>query len=336
MNEVYDLVQVRNLLLQRVAAGQVRDIDRLFKDIADQIESELSGIKPLTTEKKRRIDRIIADLQDRITIAAPDLTDLAETEAKALIAGMVTAGLDVGLDVGLPPLPVLQSIASNALIEGAVIGEWFSRLEKQVRFDIGRTIRAGVATGRTNAQITRDIIGFETDKHLGREVLKVARRDASAVVRTAVQTIANDASFAVFEENSDVIQGLEFVATLDSRTSLICASYDGGRWKLDGTTMKGTKLPFRKPPIHWACRSRLAPITELSDEPGTRSSINGPISNKIKFEQFMDKQGPAFAAEVLGKGRYEFYKASKLTLSQLIDPRSLEPLTLAELRDKFG
>jgi len=55
-----------------------------------------------------------------------------------------------------------------------------------------------------------------------------------------------------------------------------------------------------------------------------------------RFEQFMDKQGPAFAAEVLGKGRYEFYKASKLTLSQLIDPRSLEPLTLAELRDKFG
>jgi hypothetical protein len=50
----------------------------------------------------------------------------------------------------------------------------------------------------------------------------------------------------------------------------------------------------------------------------------------------MDKQGPAFAAEVLGKGRYEFYKANKLTLSQLIDPRSLEPLTLADLRQKFG
>lgn len=332
MNDVYDLIQVRNLLLQRVAAGQVRDIDRLFQDIADQIESELSGIKPLTTERKRRIDRIIADLQDRIKISAPDLTDLAETEAKALTAGMLAAGLDVGL----PPLTVLQSIASNALVEGAVIGEWFSRLENQIRFDIGRTIRAGVATGRTNAQITRDIIGFKQDKHMGKEALKIARRDASAVVRTAVQTIANDASLAVFEENADVIRGLEFVATLDSRTSLICASYDGGRWKLDGTPLPGTKLPFKKPPLHWQCRSRLVPITELSDAPGTRSSAIGPISSKIKFEQFMDKQGPAFAAEVLGRGRYEFYKANKLTLSQLIDPRSLEPLTLAELRVKFG
>lgn len=332
MNDVYDLIQVRNLLLQRVSAGQVRDIDRLFQDIADQIESELSGIKPLTTEKKRRIDRIIADLQDRITIAAPDLTDLAETEAKALTAGMVAAGLDVGL----PPLPVLQSIASNALIEGAVIGEWFGRLENQVRFDIGRTIRAGVATGRTNAQITRDIVGFKQDKHLGKEALKVARRDASAVVRTAVQTIANDASFAVFEENADVIQGVEAVATLDGRTSIFCQAIDGKKWKLDGTPMKWTTLPFRKPPYHWACRTRLSPITELSDAPGTRSSINGPISSKIKFEQFMDKQGPAFATEVLGKGRYEFYKANKLTLSQLIDPRSLEPLTLAELKSKFG
>jgi SPP1 gp7 family putative phage head morphogenesis protein len=332
MNDLFDLIQVRNLLLQRVAAGQVRDIDRLFQDIADQIERDLSGIKPLTTERKRSIDRIIADLQDRITIAAPDLTDLAETEAKALTAGMVAAGIDAGL----PPLPVLQSIASNALIEGAVIGEWFSRLENQMRFDVGRTIRAGVATGRTNAQITRDIIGFKVDKHLGKEALKVARRDASAVVRTAVQTIANDASQAVFEENADVIQGLEYVATLDSRTTPQCAALDGGRWKLDGAPLPGTKLPFRKPPLHWQCRSRLVPITELSDAPGTRSSAIGPISSKIKFEQFMDKQGPAFAAEVLGRGRYEFYKANKLTLSQLIDPRSLEPLTLSELREKFG
>jgi intein/homing endonuclease len=115
-----------------------------------------------------------------------------------------------------------------------------------------------------------------------------------------------------------------------------CSALDGGRWKLDGTPLPGTKLPFRKPPLHWQCRSRLVPITELSDAPGTRSSAIGPISSKIKFEQFMDKQGPAFAAEVLGKGRYEFYKANKLTLSQLIDPRSLEPLTLAELREKFG
>lgn len=332
MSEIYDLIQVRNLLLQRVAAGQVRDIDRLFQDIAEEVETELSRARPLTAERKRRIDRIISDLTSMVSIPAPDLTELAPTEARALTAAIVAAGLDVGL----PPLPVLEAIASNTLVEGALIGEWFQRLENQIRFDIARTIRAGVATGRTNAQITRDIIGFKTDGSMGKEVLKAARRDAAAVVRTAVQTIANDAAIAVFEANDDVIEGLEFVATLDSRTTPICAAMDGGRWKLDGTPMKGTKLPLRRPPLHWACRSRLSPLTALSDDDGTRSSAIGPISAKIKFEQFMDRQGPAFAAEVLGKGRYEFYKANKLTLAQLIDPRSLEPLTLTELREKFG
>ena len=332
MSAIFDLIQVRNLLLQRVASGQVRDLDRLFQDIADKITEELSQAKPLTDERKRRIDRIIADLQALVVVPAPDLTELAETEARALTAGMVAAGLDVGL----PPLPVLEAIAANTLVEGAVIGEWFQRLENQTRFDIARTIRAGVAAGRTNAQITRDIVGFKQDGAMGREVMKSARRDAAAVVRTAVQTIANDTAMAVFEANPDVVEGVEFVATLDSRTTPQCAAMDGGRWKLDGTPMRGTKLPFRRPPLHWACRSRLIPITELSDDSGTRSSAIGPISAKITFEQFMERQGPEFAAQVLGKGRYEFYKANKLTLSQLIDPRSLEPLTLAELREKFN
>lgn len=631
MSAIFDLIQVRNLLMQRVASGQVRDLDRLFSDIADKITEEMSQARPLTDERKRRIDRIIADLQSHVSIPAPDLTELGTTEAQAMTAGMVAAGLDVGL----PPLPVLEAIAANTLVEGAVIGEWFQRLENQTRFDIARTIRAGVAAGRTNAQIARDIVGFKQDGARGREVMKAARRDATAVVRTAVQTIANDAAMAVFEANPDAVEGLEFVATLDSRTTIQCfpaeteisaigscekifrskyvgemivvttasgkqlrgtpnhpvltaegflplhkikpsehviysvtedaigifgnqqvgmktrigdlfdsfvnhpgvdvslkrasaqdfygdgmfmadkieiaatkgvlrderdiaasqsvsdmlfclnndacrlptnggfkhhllswfpavkaamfksgaintrpnkglrsagehfhnvsgsnptsvhlnnsgavsidelvtftalqslhdssldqkvcdashgtsvlfgqkpgalpvgvfadnvvsvrvefasehvfsiesslgfytanglivkncSAMDGGRWRLDGTPMRGTKLPFRKPPLHWACRSRIIPITELSDDTGTRSSAVGPISAKITFEQFMERQGPEFAEQVLGKGRYEFYKANKLTLSQLIDPRSLEPLTLAELREKFN
>lgn len=327
-----DLVNVRSLLLQRVSSAQIKDVDIVFAQIAEDIEKALSASKPLTEEGFRRVNAIIRDLQAMVSLKAPDLSELAQIEAEATVNNLAA----VSIEARLPPLSVIEKIASSSLIEGAVISEWFSSIEKQTQFDISRTVRAGIAAGRTNYQIGKDIVGLTVDKQLGKEALKKARRDAAAVVRTAVQSIANDAALEVYKENEDVIKGLEYVATLDSRVTPQCAALDGQRWKLDGTKMKGTKLPFRRPPIHWSCRSTLLPITSLSDvETGTRSSINGPISSKINFEKFMDKQGPAFAAEILGKGRYEFYKKNKLTLSQLIDPRSLEPLTLAELREKF-
>ena len=328
-----DLATVRTLLLQRVSSEQVRIIDQMFLDIAEAIRTELQSAKPLTEFKRQRINAIIADLQALVILPAPDITELAAIEAAATVTNLAA----VSVVAKLPPAATLERIANAALIEGAVIKDWFANIEEKTRFEVARTVRAGVAAGRTNYQITKDITGLVSEGNLGREALKQARRDATAVTRTAVQTVANDAAMAVYQENSDVLLGLEYVATLDGRTTPQCAALDGMRWEMDGTPMKGTTLPLRTPPIHWNCRSTLVPFTRLSDlDEGTRAAMGGPVSAKIRFEQFMNKQGPEFAAQILGPGRYEFYKANRLTLSQLIDPRSLEPLTLAELREKFG
>ena len=327
-----DLANVRSLILQRVAAGQIREIDDLFTKIARDIQNELTSAKPLTEEGARRVNAIVRDLQAMVSLPVPDLSELALNQADNVIKNLAS----VSVEARLPSLDVLNRIASSNLVEGALIGDWFKSIEQQTRFEVARTIKAGVAAGRTNYQIAKDITGYVVDKQLGKEALKKANRDVSAVVRTAVQSVANESAMAVYQANSDVIKGLEYVATLDSRTTIQCSALDGQRWRLDGTPFKGTTLPFKRPPIHFACRSTIVGITEFSDkESSTRASKVGQISASINFEKFMDRQGEEFATEILGKGRYEFYKQNKLTLSQLIDPRSLTPLSLKELREKF-
>jgi hypothetical protein len=51
----------------------------------------------------------------------------------------------------------------------------------------------------------------------------------------------------------------------------------------------------------------------------------------MTFEQFLNRQPPAFADKVLGKGRAALWRAGKITLRDLVSGTG-RPLTLEELR----
>lgn len=335
-----DLATFRALLLQRAASGFIRELDSLIDDMAAEMERILQNASALDKMALARLDKQVHQIAAVVDMPPPDLSELAAIEAAAAVKDLAK----VGVTAVLPAPAILEKIANNSTTQGALLPDWFAQLESKTRFEVARTLRAGVALGRTNQQLIDDLIGTQRTA-FGAEPLKKAAREAEAIVRTAVMDISNQAALATFEENSDVIKGVEYVSTLDSRTTLQCMAYDGAAWTLQGRHIGGPKVPFRNPPLHWRCRSRLVPITKTFRElgidrdeipAGTRSSAYGQISSKIKFEAWMNSQGADFADEMLGNGRYELYKKGNLTLSQLIDPRTLKPLTLDELRNKYG
>ena len=76
-------------------------------------------------------------------------------------------------------------------------------------------------------------------------------------------------------QNSDAIDGVKFVGTLDGKTCPYCASYDGYIWR--GEEM----VEARRPPIHPNCRCCLIPYIELKDEEGNVVDVDGerPAAN---------------------------------------------------------
>lgn len=338
-DKLLDLSVIRQLLLERVIAGQSIQLNKQLDEIAAALEKQLKG-KELSEYQGRQLDKAIAELKAIVDVKSPDLTDLGAAEAEFFRDAM--AG--VGIDTVLPPASVIGEIAQSALVQGATIGDWFSRLNESTRFDVERTVKNGVLLGQTNAQIAKALIGTG-DK--GGEPIAKSRRDAMAITRTAVQTVAKDARLASLEANADVIKEVQWVSTLDSRTSDICIVRSGKTWTYPDFKPVGHKIPWNGgPPAHWNCRSTFIPITksfeELTNgrvkdniEPGTRASMDGYVAADLTFDAFLKSKPPEFADQMLGKGRAELWRSGKITLNQLLDQRG-NPLTLAELRSQYG
>lgn len=338
-DQLLDLTIIRQLLLERVVAGQSVQLNKQLNDIAAALEKQLKG-KELSEYQGRRLDKAIAELKAIVRINPPDLADLSTAEAQFFVDAMAS----VGIEAALPSAAVIDDISRSALIQGATIGDWFSRLNENTRFDLERTIKNGVSLGLTNSQIAKTLIGTG-DK--GGEPIAKSRRDAMAITRTAVQTVAKDARLASLEANSDIIKEVQWVSTLDSRTSDICIVRSGKLWTYPDFKPVNHSIPWNGgPPAHWNCRSTFIPITKSFEEltggkikdrvePSTRASMDGTVAGDLTFDQFLRGKPPEFADEMLGEGRAELWRSGKITLNQLLDQRG-NPLTLAELRSRYG
>ena len=334
-DQLHDLIIIRQLLLQRIIGGQDAEINKQLDAIAAEIEKALRG-NDLSTYKGKRLAKAIEELKAIMSLPLPALSKLAAAEAAFLQSAFVS----IGIDTVIPPSSVIDAIARASLIQGATIREWFSRLNESARFDIERAIKNGVTLGQTNREIAQAIVGNGSDK--GPQALAKARRDAMAITRTAVQTIANEARMAGLMENQDIIKAVQWVSTLDSRTSEICIARSGKAWTFPKFKPIGHTIPWNGgPPAHWACRSSFVPITksfaELRREAAgkeiaqtTRASMNGQVAADLSFDQFLKNKPTSFADKMLGKGRAELWRSGKITLSQLLDQRG-NPLTLGEL-----
>ena len=77
---------------------------------------------------------------------------------------------------------------------------------------------------------------------LGKSGLLVSTVQLKTLTRTAITETSNFISNTTYKLNDDVVQGYQYVATLDSRTSLICGRLDG---KVYALTNKNAPQPKR-------------------------------------------------------------------------------------------
>lgn len=146
--------------------------------------------------------------------------------------------------------------------------------------------------------------------------------------RTAITETSSNVSNATYKLNEDVLDGYQYVATLDSRTSMICSRLDGKVFRLDSKT--GVR-----PPQHFNCRSTTVPIVKSYEDikntsssriskrrlsrlnSNTRASFNGQVPAKTNFEEFLRQQDPSFKLAVLGnKKRVDIFDLGKLKFTQ--------------------
>lgn len=359
-DRIADRVVTQALQLSRFEADVARRVRRLLKQVEADVLAQLMRRNPVAPRRptfrekrlialQRQIERTLRQGYRRVQTAVnADLREVAVLEAEftpAMINRVVGAQ---ALSVEITPA-LARSLVGDLLIQGAPSREWWAGQSQTTARRFMQQTRLGMAQGEGIDDIARRIRGTQASGFTD-GVMSVGRREAQALVRTSVQTISNDVRQATFQANGDVIRGVQWVSTLDDRTSTICQSLAGALFGLDGNPLPESPFQGPQPPIpaHWNCRSVLIsvmrPLNEIADisarkarqlerdiPPRTRASMDGQVAADLTFSDFLKTKSVGFQNNMLGKTRAELWRDGRLPLHKLIDQQA-RPMNLEQLR----
>jgi len=160
------------------------------------------------------------------------------------------------LKISLTEMEIKSMLDYKPFVDGKTIQQWFGDLEYKISSRIFQSVQKGMIEGMTLNSIMQTVRGTEGFKP---GVLKTNRQSSEILARTAINAVANQSRLEMFRANADVMDGVQWLATLDHRTCLVCGVYDGKIWT------KEKMYEVKVPPAHPNCRCVLIPYIDIGD-----------------------------------------------------------------------
>lgn len=335
-DDLLDRIIAHQIWTQRYSTATVRKIIALLNRVDSRIVERLAK-QSLTDLGRERQEKLLEAIRTIVAGAYAEAAKGLTTELAGFAAyeaefqGRLLANtLPPQLDTVRPGASQIVAATKARPFQGRLLREWGRDLEDGAFKRVRDTIRMGIVEGRTTDQIIRDIRGTKARKFED-GILQRNRREMESVVRTAVNHTANVSREEVYKANADIIKGVRWVATLDSRTTTVCASRDGKVYPVDSGP---------RPPAHFGCRSATVPVTkswrelgfDIDELPaGTRASINGQVPATTTYNEWLRKQPVDVQEEVLGVTKAQLFRRGDLPIDRFVDRAGAE-YTLDELR----
>ena len=316
--------------LERYKSGVVKKIIALLNKGNDKYYAQIYRSK-IENLNRRDVDKLFVRLKKSVKAGYKPVIDLLDAEIKDLgqaeskwqkkvIDGLVP----IELDWEAPSEEQIYASVKARPFEGLLLKDWYQGLEDGAFRRIKQNIMQGYVEGQTTDQIVRNI----------REVSEGrTRRAAETAVRTALAHTSNIARNESYRRNRRVIKAIEWVATLDNRTTAVCRARDGKTYPYN----KGPR-----PPAHAGCRSTTIPVLKSLRQLGikadevpvksTRASMNGQVSNELNYDGWLRKQPREFQDDVLGVQKARLFRKG-LTMERFVDKEGRE-FTLKELEKR--
>ena len=357
--KILDEIVKHEIDMHRLRDTDVRKLISIYNRMIEEIKQKLKAIDPTApAQKTYQEQRLQKLLEQSYAIVNTYMANEIPNEHYDMMVSMANAEADtfavmfngaIGFEVMTVGLPatMIKNIVNETMLEGIPVKEWWKRQGEDIKFRYKQEMTQGMMQGETINQLTARI---------NNNVAPVPRNHAEALARTGFQSVVQRTRAEMYEENADIIKGIEWVATLDTRTTKLCAALDGQTWYMpDYRKWTATRKFPGYPPIHWNCRSTTTPIVksyeelagvggnkELAreldkpDNSAKRAAMDGTVPKGYTYDQWLKKQPVSRQKEVLGPKTYELWKDGKITsVKQLVD-KSGEPLTYKQLYEKYG
>lgn len=325
-DKIEDAVTRHQVFIMRYSQGRERladdYVEKLIEAVTERLGADIATVSPA------RLDQIIAEVAEEIKSQSEEYeksvvdemlefigyesefnVNLLENAAAAVaVTAPALAILQAAMLLRRMPLEPDRSYTINEALQ-----EYSGRKSRQ----IVQTIRDGVTLGQTSEEITSNI----------KNLTKLQQRQAATLARTVTNYTSVQAREVVMRENPDITNSYRWIATLDGRTSLICASRDQQIFK------ESNESP--KPPAHFNCRSTIAPVVEGDSADQFRAALGGSgaqqVSKSTRYETWLRRQSRAFQTEVLGVTRAKLFREGRISIGRFVDAQGAT-LTLDQLR----
>jgi len=327
------------VMLERVKTGEANQFAAFLLEVDRSIRLRLSGV--MTEFSRDRLERLLTVVESDLNAIyarhwdelSGRLIEIADYEAgfEARSMDKVLAGFEavipshnqVRAAIFTAPLSV-RGPSGGKLLE-PFVKDWSAVEVKRV----SGAIRQGFFEGQTTSKILQTVRGTKANKYRD-GLLEISNRNASTVVRTAVQHAASVARQETWNQNSNVITGVQWVSTLDGRTSAQCQSLDGQVFPVDSGP---------RPPIHPNCRSTTVAVLDgrfdFLDEGATRASMGGYVPAEQTYYGWLKQQPAGFQDAAVGPVRGKLLRNGGLTAERFAElniGKNFQPLTLPEMR----
>lgn len=324
---IIDAATRHQVFLQRYAGGESKKALAMLSRLRHEITVRLMA-EP-TQFQVQRLSLVLADIDQLYAGLSGALRESVKQSTNALVVQEAAHsaklyGTVTNVDWVLPADAMLIAAVDNSMMSvgrtGVNINTAIRMMSAKHASTVRQTIMDGVTLGDTTADIARSVSSI---------VNTVQRRDVNTVVRTAINHASSMARSSMYEANSDILQGYEWVSTLDSKTSLIC----GGR---DGIIYTNPTDP--RPPAHFSCRSTTIPKVKdeykLAGFEGERPAIGAggveSVSANKSYGTWLKTQPKEFVDEALGVERSKLFRSGKISMDKFTDPTG-RTLSLVEL-----
>ena len=316
--------QVVQEIFELLNQGEIDLISKLSRaDLTDFSQRRLKAMLDEVLKLSKATYKVIYERLDK------QLSNTAQYEVDFNVR-LIEKFLPVEITLVRPAIELLSALVTSKPMQGRFIADEVKDLEISSVKQVEQAIRIGMIEGETNADIIRRIRGSKALNYKD-GILQRSRNDVERLVRTSITHVTARARDELYQANQSVVKAWRFTATLDRRTTVICASLDGQMFDLGTGPM---------PPRHPNCRSSSVPVLKSWQEMGidakeltesTRASMDGQVPESMTYQQWLKKQPEEVVEDVLGKTKAKLFKEGGLTLDRFVDFKG-DVYTLDELR----
>lgn len=330
-DEIQDAITRHQIYLLRYSAGREREAGEYINTLTELIQAELQSeeLTDLDAVRLRRFldeveqfgDDVFADLEEKMLDDLEDFSNQESDWATSMLSRYFDEITDISrLDTQISVFAGVLTLLGGFKVRDATRNFRRSKVRQTVQ-----AMRDGVTLREPNEAIIQRV----------RSLNPLHKKQAGSLIRTMTNHASVQAKDLALRANIGLFDGYEWVAVLDSRTSIICASRDGQVYPFGEDPVISPK-----PPAHFSCRSTITPKVkpEFEDrvkKPAPRTATGAKGKTKVRqtttYESWLRRQPKDFIDDVLGRTRGALFRRGKLPISKFVD-ESGKTLTLDELR----